>query len=47
MSIIRVEGFAALWKGLLPVYARQAPFNMFNYLILEQLTKMFLGRTIM
>ena len=47
ISIVRVEGFTALWKGLLPVYARQAPFNMFNYLILERLTKMFLGKTIM
>jgi len=46
-SIVRVEGIRALWKGLLPVYVRQAPFNMLNYLILEQLTTVFLGKTIM
>lgn len=42
-AIVRVEGPAALWKGLLPVYARQAPFNLLNYLVLEQLTLHFLG----
>jgi len=47
VSIVRVEGVLALWKGLLPVYLRQAPFNLLNYLVLEQLTQTFLGRTIM
>ena len=45
MQIVRVEGPLALYKGLLPVYCRQAPFNMLNYLIMEQLTSTFLGRT--
>lgn len=27
-ATVRVEGFFALWKGLLPVYCRQAPFNL-------------------
>ena len=26
-DVIRTEGFLALWKGLLPVYARNAPFT--------------------
>jgi len=47
MSVARVEGVTALWKGLLPVYARQAPFNMLNYLILEQLTAKLLGKSMM
>lgn len=46
-NIIRIEGVTALWKGLLPVYARQAPFNMLNYLILEQMTKLVLGKSVM
>ena len=44
-SIVRVEGIFALWKGLLPVYCRQAPFNLLNYLILEQLTTLVLGQS--
>ena len=27
-ATVRTEGAFALWKGLLPVYCRQAPFNM-------------------
>ena len=45
LQIVRVEGPLALYKGLLPVYFRQAPFNILNYLIMEQLTATFLGRT--
>lgn len=45
VQIVRVEGPLALYKGLLPVYLRQAPFNMLNYLIMEQLTATFLGTT--
>ena len=45
MATVRVEGVLALWKGLLPVYCRQAPFNMLNFMIMEQLTKAFLGTT--
>lgn len=45
-SIVRVEGPLALWKGLLPVYCRQAPFNLLNYLIMEQLTQALLGRSL-
>ncbi len=44
-SIVMIEGPLALWKGLLPVYMRQAPFNMLNFMIMEQLTKAFLGTT--
>ena len=47
MSTIRTEGVTALWKGLLPVYVRQAPFNMLNYMIMEQLTQALLGRSTM
>ena len=36
-----------LQMGLLPVYVRQAPFNMLNYLILESLTKSLLGKSVM
>jgi hypothetical protein len=28
LATVRAEGVLALWKGLLPVYCRQAPFNM-------------------
>ena len=45
MATVRVEGVLALWKGLLPVYGRQAPFNLLNYLIMEELTKRLLGRS--
>ena len=45
VATVRVEGVLALWKGLLPVYCRQAPFNMLNYLIMEALTKQLLGRS--
>ena len=45
LQIVRVEGPLALYKGLLPVYFRQAPFNLLNYLIMEQLTAAFLGKT--
>jgi hypothetical protein len=44
LAIVRVEGPLALWKGLLPVYCRQAPFNLLNYLIMEQLTLALLGK---
>jgi hypothetical protein len=43
LAIVRVEGTLALWKGLLPVYCRQAPFNVLNYLIMEQLTLALVG----
>mmetsp|Transcript_28024 Transcript_28024/g.90343 ORF Transcript_28024/g.90343 Transcript_28024/m.90343 type:complete len:304 (+) Transcript_28024:137-1048(+) len=33
----REEGLLAFWKGALPVYSRQGPFNMLNYLIMEAL----------
>ena len=41
----RREGLYSLWKGLLPVYCRQAPFNLLNYLIMESLTQRVLGRS--
>ena len=44
-AIVRTEGVFALWKGLLPVYLRQAPFNMLNYMIMEQLTSAVLGKS--
>ena len=44
--VARVEGAAALWKGLLPVYCRQGPFNVLNYLIMEQLTLALLDRSV-
>ena len=47
VSVIRIEGVFALWKGLLPVYARQAPFNILNFMIMEQLTMLVVGRTTM
>ena len=28
LATVHAEGVLALWKGLLPVYCRQAPFNM-------------------
>ena len=34
---MRTEGVLGLYKGFLPVYARQAPFNMLNYMIMEHL----------
>ncbi|KAJ1461344.1 mitochondrial carrier domain-containing protein [Pelagophyceae sp. CCMP2097] len=37
LATVKAEGPLALWKGLLPVYCRQAPFNMLNYLIMESL----------
>lgn len=46
-SVVQVEGVTALWKGLLPVYVRQAPFNMLNYMILEQLTTLMIGKSVM
>ena len=45
LSIVRIEGPLALWKGLLPVYARNAPFTMASYLLMESLTLTFLGRS--
>lgn len=45
LAVVRVEGPLALWKGLLPVYCRQAPFNLLNYLIMEQLTVALLGKS--
>lgn len=45
LAIVRIEGPLALWKGLLPVYCRQAPFNLLNYLIMEQLTLALLGQS--
>jgi hypothetical protein len=44
-SIVRIEGPLALWKGLLPVYVRNAPFTMASYLLMESLTLTFLGRS--
>ena len=44
-SIVRSEGPLALWKGLAPVYVRNAPFTMANYLLMESLTLAFLGRS--
>ena len=41
LSTLRSEGPLALWKGALPVYGRQAPFNLLNYLILESLLDLF------
>ena len=45
LSIVRIEGPLALWKGLLPVYVRNAPFTMASYLLMESLTLTFLGRS--
>ena len=45
LAIVRVAGPLAVWKGLMPVYCRQAPFNLLNYLIMEQLTLAILGRS--
>ena len=45
MATVRTEGIFALWKGLLPVYCRQAPFNLLNYLIMETLTERFIGKS--
>lgn len=45
VATVRVEGFFALWKGLLPVYCRQAPFNMLNYMIMEFLLKKVKGES--
>ncbi|KAJ1621558.1 mitochondrial carrier domain-containing protein [Pavlovales sp. CCMP2436] len=45
LVIVRIEGPLALWKGLLPVYCRQAPFNVLNYLIMEQLTLALIGKS--
>jgi len=44
-SIVRTEGPLALWKGLGPVYTRNAPFTMANYLLMEHLTLKLLGRS--
>ena len=44
-QIARTEGVLAFWKGLLPVYCRQAPFNLLNYLIMEKLTHAVLGKS--
>lgn len=46
VSVVSAEGAAALWKGFVPVYLRQAPFVMFQYLIMEQLTLFFLGTSL-
>ena len=46
-ATVRTEGILALWKGLLPVYCRQAPFNILNYLIMEYLTRAVLGKAAM
>mgnify|MGYP002047532377 CR=1 FL=1 len=43
VQIVRVEGPLALYKGLLPVYCRQAPFNMLNYMLMETLLSTFAG----
>ena len=45
VATIQTEGVLALWKGLLPVYCRQAPFNMLNYMILEWLTTKMIGKS--
>ncbi|KAH8076563.1 oxidative phosphorylation uncoupler [Aureococcus anophagefferens] len=34
---VRAEGVLALYKGFLPVYGRQAPFNVLNYVFMEWL----------
>ena len=34
---VRAEGVLALYKGFLPVYGRQAPFNVLNYVLMEWL----------
>ena len=44
MTVVEKEGVLALWKGLLPVYMRQAPFNLFNYMILDHLMLNVLGK---
>lgn len=46
VSVVRHEGVLALWKGVFPVYCRQAPFNMFHYMIMEQLTTTVLGKSL-
>ena len=37
VATVKIEGPLALWKGAFPVYTRQAPFNVLNYLIMESL----------
>ena len=34
---VRAEGVLALYKGFMPVYGRQAPFNVLNYVLMEWL----------
>ena len=36
-ATVRTEGVLALYKGFLPVYGRQAPFNVLNFMIMEYL----------
>ena len=37
VATVRAEGPLALYKGFLPVYGRQAPFNLLNFMIMEHL----------
>ncbi|KAJ8609817.1 hypothetical protein CTAYLR_008113 [Chrysophaeum taylorii] len=41
VATVSSEGSLALWKGIIPVYCRQAPFNLFNYIIMEFLLDTF------
>lgn len=41
VATVKTEGPLALWKGILPVYARQAPFNILNYLCMGFLLDTF------
>ena len=36
-ATVGTEGVLALYKGFLPVYGRQAPFNLMNFMIMEHL----------
>mmetsp|Transcript_899 Transcript_899/g.2539 ORF Transcript_899/g.2539 Transcript_899/m.2539 type:complete len:313 (+) Transcript_899:58-996(+) len=45
VSTVRTEGPFALWKGAWPVYGRQAPFNLLNYLIMEALLDLYYAQT--
>ena len=38
---VRAEGVRALWKGLGPAFARQAPHCIVNFLVIEQLRNRF------
>jgi hypothetical protein len=38
-QLVRAEGFSSLWKGLLPTYQRQAVWNFFFWVLLEEAQK--------